>query len=285
MASFKALCLAGVVALAATATTAHAADLLPPPPPVEAPYIPPAPVGGGWYLRGDVGAADLQLDSRQTTFGRPAGIAGNGFNVVSSALTETATVGGGVGYQVNSYIRGDITGEYRFGSDYSAVETTLKGCGAGAAFGCADSYGAKVSSGVVLANGYLDLGTYYRVTPYVGAGVGAAFNEFGGLTDYNLTFRNGYPSGFGQSHTNIALAWALMAGISYDLTQNLKLDIGYRYLDMGKLMSSPIVCSNGGCPYETQSYKLYSHDVRIGLRYAFADAIPYAPRIPLATRY
>ena len=34
---------------------------------------------------------------------------------------------------------------------------------------------AKISAVSTMFNGYLDLGTWYRVTPYLGAGAGAAF--------------------------------------------------------------------------------------------------------------
>ena len=79
MGSFKSLALAGVFAVAASAT-ALAADMLPPPPPM--PYGPaPVPVefGGGWYLRGDVGVGALDfdkfegIDTNPAFIGPPAG--------------------------------------------------------------------------------------------------------------------------------------------------------------------------------------------------------------------
>ena len=36
-----------------------------------------------------------------------------------------------------------------------------------------------------------------------------------------------------RSTTNFA--WALMAGLDFNVTQNLKLELGYRYLNMGKI--------------------------------------------------
>ena len=287
MVTIKALCLAGVACLGAT-VGAHAADLgLPPPPPVYMP--PPVQVGGGWYLRGDAGAGALQLRDENSSFnpdyaygtsdGAPPGFANQGRTVSEQAIVDL-----GVGYQVNSYFRADVTGEYRFASKYHATETYATGYGGTGA----DAYAGNISSGVFLVNGYVDLGTWCGVTPYLGAGVGVALNTFSGLTDYNLSYFN-TASGSSASNTHTSVAYALMAGVSYNLTQNLKLDIGYRYLDMGRAVSGEINCYGGSSACgdnsrERQSAHLSSHDIRVGLRYQFAD-LPYAPRIPVIARY
>jgi opacity protein-like surface antigen len=66
-----------------------------------------------------------------------------------------------------------------------------------------------------------------------------------------------------------------MAGASVDLTQNLKLDAGYRYRHI-----------NGGKMFEGGQYLgdgydkgMDIHDVRVGLRYMFGgSSAPYAPQ-------
>lgn len=277
MASFKALCLAGAACLAASGA-ANAADLLPPPPPVEMPiYAPPIAVGSGWYLRGDAGAAVSALEQRQSSFSTYV----PDTNFQYSNLETTAFVGGGVGYQFNSFFRADVTGEYHFGSKYHSIES-YSGC-ASYTGTCFDGYSGNISSAVFLVNGYVDLGTWYGVTPYFGAGVGVADVMVKGLTDYDLTGNGGYGQAGASSSTR--LAYAIMAGVSYSLTQNLKLDIGYRYLDMGNTTSSAIQCVGPyPCPEERQHYHLAEHDIRVGLRYQFADLVPYAPP-PLIRKY
>ena len=47
----------------------------------------------------------------------------------------------------------------------------------------ADFYRGNIASYVTMFNGYADLGTWYGVTPYVGAGVGFAYNKLFGMTD------------------------------------------------------------------------------------------------------
>ena len=67
MASFKALCLAGVASLAAIAT-ANAADLPAPAHMPAPPVLAPVVVGAGWYIRGDVGVGIADLEQRRSTF-------------------------------------------------------------------------------------------------------------------------------------------------------------------------------------------------------------------------
>ena len=74
-----------------------------------------------------------------------------------------------------------------------------------------------------------------------------------------------------------------MAGVSYAITPNLRLEFGYRYLDLGNVASNPIICSCGGTDYESEKFHLASNDIRLGLRYVFAEVPPMAP--PLVTKY
>ena len=302
MASFKALCLAGVASLAVTAsatTFAEAADLLlPPPPPV---YIPPQPVAfSGFYLRGDVGEGNLRLSNANSNFspdypyedngaptanGKPAG-----FNTQDFSASSQVIVGLGVGYQFNHFFRADVTGEFRFGSQYRALEGYNFQYFPGAVdsgYSGADRYTGNISNGLILVNGYVDLGTWYHLTPYVGAGVGAAINRMSGVTDHNeIGF--GQPAGASAANTKTNFAYAFMAGVAYDIAPNLKLDFGYRYVDMGRLQSGQINCYGGTSvcgdnSREVQTYHLTAQDVRIGLRYAFTDLIPVQP--PLIRKY
>ena len=283
MASFKALCLAGVASLVATAA-GHAADLpspLPPPPPV---YVAPVPVGlgSGWYLRGDVGAGINELSDAQSTFTETVpNFSHDGYNLKESAIFDA-----GVGYQINNWFRADVTGEYRLDAKYQAYEnyTSSPNCPTNSGYFCLDGYHGNVHSAVFLVNGYVQLGTYFGATPYVGAGVGAAITTFAGVTDYGITNSGAY--GTASDRTSSHLAYALMAGFTYDLTPRIKLDFGYRYLDMGKFSSNPINCTvNGGCPHEIQTYKLTSNDIRLGLRYMLTDFAPIAPPPVIVSRY
>jgi len=271
--SLHAFVLAGAL-VAGTAGVAVAADMpaVPPPPMVEQ----PAPEQfGGWYLRGDVGYGFDQMSGFSST----AASFIPDFAYHASGIDGGAFVGGGFGYQMNNWFRGDITAEYRTPSNYSAFESYSNVFGTGG-----DAYSAKIRSTVVLANGYVDLGTWYGVTPFVGAGVGAAFVNFHGLQDVGTGPGNFGAFGAAPDANKVNLAWAAMAGLDYAISPNWKLEIGYRYLDMGRVTSNGIVCTaTCGPPFEAQSFHLASQDVRVGLRYTFAEAP--APPPPLITKY
>jgi len=261
------------------ANFAAAADLLPmPPPPVEVP--PPQFPASICAATSGVGIDELSGQSSTFAVSVPYGFENNG-----SGVGEQAILGLGAGYQFNNWFRADVTGEYRTSSNYWGVESyTPAGLfpSPDCPVICYDKYSADVSSAVFLANGYFDIGTWWGVTPYVGAGVGYAYNLFDGLQDTGIE-TGGYGTaserGFGS------LAWALMAGLSYSVTPNLKLDFGYRYIDMGRVASNPINCVGGcgGNGAESESFQLSSNDVRVGLRYIFAEVPPMAP--PLVTKY
>ena len=126
-----------------------------------------------------------------------------------------------------------------------------------------------------MANAYLDLGTWSAVTPYVGAGVGAAFGRLGSTTTWrmqnglpyhvtfpdalnaNISYFNNWDSTNSTNYVNFA--WALMAGFAIDVADHTKLDIGYRYFNAGRL-----TVQSG---LTTSSTALISNELRVGLRY------------------
>jgi len=268
--SLQALILAGALAVGATGV-AKAADMPAfPPSPVEE----TAPQFSGWYLRGDVGYGFEEMSGFSST---AAGYV-PGFAYHASGIDGTPFIGGGFGYQVNNWFRADLTAEYRAPTHYSAFETYNNTSSGG------DAYSAQIRSTVVLANGYVDLGTWYGFTPFVGAGVGAAFHQFHGLEDVGTGPDNfgGFGTAADANMTNFA--WAAMAGIDYSISPNWRFELGYRYLDMGRVTSNGIVCQpTCAPPYEVQSFHLVSNDVRLGLRYIFAEVPPAPP--PIVTKY
>jgi opacity protein-like surface antigen len=310
MATFKAFILAGG-ALLALAPAALAADLLPPPPPMEP--MPPAPAEfSGWYLRGDAGVGASATNPQLAISPDPiaAGIAGGALstaatnNFFNSNVSTSGFADIGVGYQFNSWFRADVTGEYRGGANLQSLEvltdtTILPGNVTGQQY--ADFYRANLSSYIAMVNGYVDMGTWYGVTPYVGAGLGLAYNKLSGMTDNGTAFPgNGglFPTGGYFSDGNKTnLAWALMAGLSFNVTQNLKLELGYRYLDYGKFTSGASNCLStvgfsvaacGGSSNTVYSRNtLASNDFRLGLRWMIGGEPVYAPppEAPLVRKY
>jgi len=254
MVSVKAFIPAAAAAIISTA--ASAADLgLPPPPVPYQPQVVETPVGG-WYLRGDIGVGvtdRFTLDYLPNPLNPP-----NDFAFQHSSMADTMFFNAGVGYEFNNWLRFDVTGEYRAKTAVNAFGIYTFG---GGTFG--DSYQGYLKSWVFLANGYIDLGTWYCLTPFVGAGVGVAYNTMSDLTDTGIG-QSG--TGIGQNSSSWSPAWALYAGLAYNVTQNFKVELTYRYLNYGSVTDA-INCTGGCNPDSYKFGNLSSQDFMLGMRW------------------
>jgi opacity protein-like surface antigen len=258
---------AAVGVFAATIASASAADLLAaPPPPVEAIGTPVTELGSGWYLRGDGDWTQFLKPKEDRAYSLE-----RGYQVPLTALKlqNTWSGGGGFGYKFNEWLRADVTGEYLFSSrfrDYSSRTQFAEGF---------NLESGKLESAVGLVNGYVDLGTWYGITPYVGGGIGVAqkrFSDFYSQTTCTTTACGGgvdgaFPIGpmaaiTRTNKTTYDLAWALTGGVSFALFGGLSLDANYRYLNLGKAASG--YDTEG---FDTRLKDIRAHEVRVGIRY------------------
>jgi opacity protein-like surface antigen len=285
MRSVKLLIAAGAASLLSTAALAADMPSIAPPPMMYAP--PPVEDFGGWYLRGDIGMTNTKGKLFAPAYDDASTLS---VNQVGHEFTGGTSYGLGVGYQFNNWFRADITGEYRSkvhfsGNDFASVN--LGGIGNGVPIG--DTYGGGYQSWVGMVNVYADLGTWWCITPFIGAGVGGAYNTFSGLSDIttfpaSASAAAGVPlTGLYQagSASKFDLAWALHAGLAYKVTNNLTIELAYRYLDLGNAISG------GGSTFDgTRSnrafefHDLTSQDVKIGVRWTCCD-VPAPPPPPL----
>jgi opacity protein-like surface antigen len=149
-----------------------------------------------------------------------------------------------------------------------------------------------------LANAYVDLGTYGGFTPYVGGGLGFNMNVMSGnLNTYetasglpyaaNLSPAAGatYPQVWVDpsgnpiapqpniaftaqnwsrsiSSTTYTFAWALAAGLGFQLNPSATLDVGYRYLNNGEI--TRLINPQTGL---TTKQNNASQQLRVGIRY------------------
>jgi opacity protein-like surface antigen len=265
---------AAVAVLASSA--AYAADLYQPEPQpayVDAPEVTVAEASG-WYLRGDLGYNFNKLRGANYFQGSNDTLT----DFTTASIKDNFTVGAGVGYQVNSYLRTDLTFDYMFKSDFNG-STTGKGAGGGAcAVACTSSDLASMKAYTLMANAYVDLGSYAYFTPYVGAGIGGSYVKWDKLRNTSCA-----DDGSGCDDTvehggkgSWRFAYQLMAGASIDVTCNVKADIGYRFRHtMGGDMFG--YASNGGPGYDKG---FYSHGVHAGARYVFGgceEPVAYEP--------
>jgi opacity protein-like surface antigen len=242
------------IALAACAWAVIAAPAVAADIPVEPVPVPP-PVVGGWYLRGDIGYkiwADPDVDWDDTS------AIGDEFD--DPDLDDTFMVGVGVGYKFNNWLRADLTLDYEFPADFEATTECPAPCGGGPAETHIES--AEISAATALANVYLDLGNYSGFTPYVGAGAGVAYV----MVDDITTEAPGGSTDWGDAD-DWNFAWALMAGLAYQFSPSLALDVGYRYLNLGEVSSDTIAAGTGDGDFTYDD--LQAHEIRVGMRYTF----------------
>ncbi|MFN3764832.1 MAG: outer membrane protein [Aliihoeflea sp.] len=219
---------ASVAILAVLAVPSLAADYDPPIFIEQAPEYVPVEVGSGWYLRGDVTYVVSDPLYEFTIFGEE---------------TRNNRFGGslGVGYHFNDILRGDISAGLLASDRFSAASGVA-------------SYGAKYDAWYGMANAYLDLGTISGFTPYIGAGAGLMHTRQG--YDYSVGGTSVFA--FDENQTNFA--YALNAGINYQVADNVSLDFGYQYVDSprAEYLNTDSLTIERGIDY---------HQVKVGLRY------------------
>jgi opacity protein-like surface antigen len=238
--------------------TAEAADLLPPPPPAAV----VEPVGTGWYLRGDFTKTfydrpgdDLRLNPAEPDH----------LPMVGLRLNDTSGGGGGVGYHVAPWLRVDLTVDQRASSRFGGFSPrTSFATGATMQTGRVD-----VVTGFV--NAYADLGTWWGVTPYVGAGIGFADAHVNKGLAQTACFADACDGTDGTglrvpatrpNRSVTSFAYALTAGASYAIGWGVSVDAAYRYVGLG-----PVKTGADSAGSTTRLKELAANEFRIGLRY------------------
>lgn len=254
----------------------------------DMPFAPPVGVleeervtfGTGWYLRGDVG---ITRDAQLPIGGLTLPTNKNFFNSWS--------VGVGGGYKFNEWFRSDVTADWRNPRTFEGNTAGPLACqsgsapikdGTGAVVGSFPVYGncydyakTRLTSFTLLFNGYLDLGNWGGFTPYVGAGAGVnlAYQKFqrnwffGNSTPYAPSWTDPFTGGTysaywdqTRSTKSMQFAWALMAGVAYAFTPHVTVDLGYRYLNLGRVTNYTAFTG-------PQKQTLTAQEFRLGLRY------------------
>lgn len=276
MRSVKMLMAAGAASLIASA--AMAADMPIAPPPAYAP--PPAEDFGGWYLRGDIGFSNQQVKRREY-YSYPTLQSLD----QSTSFDSAGIYGVGVGYQFNPWLRGDITGQYRGKANMKGLDLTSY-YDTGTLQRGSEYYNGSKSEWVVMANAYVDLGTWWCITPFVGAGVGMSYNTISNFTDIgaNGTYLYGtVPSAaYASSASKWNLAWAAHAGLAYKVNPNLTVELAYSYMNLGDGLTGSLTTKDGRTANQAMTFKdITSHDVKFGVRWNLDAGPVYAAPPPL----
>ena len=310
--STASIALIGLLALAVPGTPATAGDwnygtkdlpgmrgtAVPVPAPTPVPVYEPK-----WYLRGDVGVSVGgepgssesgllygQSDSPGATGPVPFGFGSSSFtsSSVRSDFPTGAVWGVGVGYYWSPSLRFDLTadvrshGEVKVDGTYQYTSYNYNCCGnyvpTTTQVDGTVSEKTIMRTGIFLANAYYDFGHFRHFRPYIGLGLGFAYNE---LERKNTTIEttcdtttipscatstvraSGTYSSSSKDHT-VTLAAAVTTGFSYEVHDGTHLDFNYRFLYTG--------ATHADLSYLTDSSRIkiddmYEHQFRAGVRF------------------
>ncbi|MBU4530754.1 MAG: porin family protein [Hoeflea sp.] len=266
-------CIAALAGLAASAQAADLDEVIYAP---ELPMTQPVEIGSGWYLRGDLGYS-LETRGAATNYSIfTPGPTYTGAAYNSSSLDSDWSGSLGVGYNFTDYLRGDLTFDYTDGT-FSGARSSAGLCPAGGPVGtgCAstDSQGFKQYG--IMANAYVDLGTFSGFTPYLGAGAGMTKVVWGTLNTANnctgVACVAPAAATANPGQEDWRFTYALMAGMSYDLTKNMKVDLGYKYSkinDGAQHGHNAFDTAAGATGTKVSDNGFEKHEVRVGLRYS-----------------
>ena len=115
------------------------------------------------------------------------------------------------------------------------------------------------NNSTLFANLFWDFHNDTAFTPYIGAGLGLAFN----YTGFDITTNNGDKFSVDDRFTNFA--WNAGAGLSYNFNDNFAVDASYRFVGLGY---NEVSTTYNGQKYEIGSDP-YNNEFMVGLRFAF----------------
>jgi opacity protein-like surface antigen len=211
------------------------------------------PQGWGWYLS-VFGGLSLPGDVDVSW--------SNGFTAFDAEieLDDGFMAAIAVGAQVNDWIRGDVElSGHRHGVGESLSWNFYSTGGYG-------SWTAELEGDVnalfLLANLWVDLPLGDALRPYVGGGVGV------GRLDADLTLMNAGNDYTFLDEADWGFAFQLGAGVAFDITPNIALDVGYRF----KGINAELEVGNDDNAYfdpavEGSDVNYRSHNVLLGLRF------------------
>lgn len=129
-----------------------------------------------------------------------------------------------------------------------------------------DDNGVKLNSvkgvwnnSTLFGNLFWDFHNDSNFTPYIGAGLGMAFN----YTGYDFETKTGEHYSLDDRFTNFA--WNAGAGVSYNFNELLSVDASYRFVGLGY---NEVSATYNGNKYEIGN-EPYNNEFMLGLRFSF----------------
>jgi opacity protein-like surface antigen len=133
---------------------------------------------------------------------------------------------------------------------------------------------------LVLVNAYIDLGTWWNITPFVGAGVGWSSVRIHSFRDAGIAETTGLPTlAYADAASKSNFAWAIHGGLAYEVTRSFTVELAYRYVNLGNGVTGDIIAFDGtNSVVNPMHFKnITSHDVKFGVRWMLQPEPAYAP--------
>lgn len=123
----------------------------------------------------------------------------------------------------------------------------------------------KIELGALLANAYCDLRNSSPFIPYIGAGAGASSIKTNAhLTNKALNIKL-------KNKTKRNFAWLVTAGVAYEISESFALDLGYRFVSLGKgeTDTRKFAEPSASMTLHAKTKHLYMHQLMLGARLTF----------------
>ena len=209
-----------------------------------------------YYVKAEVGVAKSEKIKSDNVFYKWSG---------NKSFNSGPVYSLGFGYKINDKLRSEITYSYT-DLKYKVVDIPLPPQPGKQT--TVPEYKQKVNIQTGMVNLFYDIITYQKLTPYIGFGLGyakinpkeASVISKMGDTSYNSSY---------QSNKSENLTYALMGGLSINMTDRINFDIGYRFQDFGKvkpLYSKAMLAAKSNA---AKGFKIKTHSGTIGVRYSF----------------
>ncbi|CAL7961466.1 exported hypothetical protein [Alphaproteobacteria bacterium] len=177
---------------------------------------------------------------------------------------KSVVYGGSIGYKFSPNLRESISvlrfNNFEFKKESSKITTK----------NYRYLFTQKISSTACMLNTMIDVAAFRKINPYIIIGVGGVRNK---VSDYQLydTADKSKLIATLQGKSNWQLAWNVGAGINYDVSNRVSIDVSYKYLDLGNAATTNQMTMADGKKdtHNPANPKLSAHAVFAGIRLRF----------------
>lgn len=222
-----------------------------------------ANANNGVYTSIKSGISETKLKSNEVNYNTSTGVGSHTHLIKNESKSIYPNIAVAVGYDFSTIspvnARAELEYTYKnkttFDADAASVTT----------FNSYDEnvpakYTNTLRTQSLMLNGYYDFKNQSKFTPYVSAGVGVTRIK-NNLKDTDI------PDGeYDFSKSDNHFTWSAGLGVAYNVSQNVALDLSYRYVDAGKFEFKHTHSSSEDTSVK---FKQTSNDFALGIRYSF----------------